>query len=223
MNSVEPTTPSPQPVPTAVIPSPLTPTEPVKPRREGLRSIISIILLLVSAPLIAILLTAFVFQSYEVEGQSMQQTLLNHDRLIVWKVPRSLAKVTGHSYVPRRGDIIVFGRHNVFEGGPTGERQLIKRVIGLPGERVVVHDQKLTVYNDEHPGGFNPDPLFAQALVTYPTTGDTDIKVKTDELFVSGDNRPNSSDSRSFGAISVTDIVGKLLIRVLPIDSAKLF
>src|SRR5882762_2580960 len=72
-----------------------------EPDHEGLKSILSTIAILIIAPLIALTLTAFVFQSYEVDGPSMETTLQNHDRLIVVKVPRTFARITHHSYIPK--------------------------------------------------------------------------------------------------------------------------
>src|SRR5512140_403318 len=73
-----------------------------KAKREGWGSVASTIAVLLIAPLVALLLTAFVFQSYQVDGPSMQTTLYNSDRLIVWKVPKTWSKITGHPYVPNR-------------------------------------------------------------------------------------------------------------------------
>src|SRR5712671_5845014 len=77
------------------------------PSHDGWRSALSTIAILLIAPLVAVLLTAFVFQSYQVDGPSMQTTLQNSDRLIVWKMSRTWARITGHAFVPQRGDIIV--------------------------------------------------------------------------------------------------------------------
>jgi signal peptidase I len=190
---------------------------------EGIRSIISTILLIIIAPLIAILLTAFVFQSYEVDGPSMETTLRNHDRLVVLKVKRSWARLTGHDYIPERGDIVVFDKQGLTEFGGTGERQLIKRIIALPGERVVVHDGQLTVFNKQRPAGFQPDKEADYGSVIPSTSGELDIVVPGGQVFVCGDNRNNSLDSRMFGPVPARDIVGKLSLRVYPFNSAKHF
>ena len=198
-----------------------TPYVPKQPRNWG--GALSTIAILVAAPLIALFLTAFVFQSYEVDGPSMETTLQNRDRLIVWKIPRTLAKITNKAYIPKRDDVVVFVKHGVFEAGGS-DKQLIKRVIGLPGERVVVQDGRITVYNDSHPGGFNPDVGHEYSgNIAAITTGNLDIVVGEDELFVCGDNRTNSLDSRSFGTISSNDVVGKLVIRIFPLQNFKSF
>lgn len=203
----------------------LTPgTEPPKQNRLG--NTLSTIGVLLLAPLIAILLTMFVFQSYQVDGPSMQETLHNNDRLIVWKLPRTWARITGHQYVPKRGDIIIFSQSNLSQYGDAADsKQLVKRVIGLPGDHVVVKDGAITVYNKEHPNGFQPDATLPYGKDgAIPTTSDNvDVTLKDDQLFVSGDNRSNSLDSRIFGPISTDQVIGKLVVRILPLSQAERF
>ena len=197
--------------------------EEITPRGEGLRSIISTILILVAAPLIALSLTAYVFQSYEVEGPSMQTTLDPQDRLIVLKVPRTIARLTNKPYIPDRGDVIIFTKPGTFEFGDNREKQLIKRVIALPGERVVVKDGQVTVYNNEHPTGFQPDKTLPYGQAIGTTTGTKELTVPRNEVYVLGDNRGNSLDSRVFGPVRSDDIVGKLALRILPLSKAQTF
>jgi signal peptidase I len=178
---------------------------------------------LLIAPIVALFLTSFVFQSYQVDGDSMETTLQNNDRLLVWKVPKTWSKITGHTYIPNRGDVVIFAEKEVSDFGRNPDKQLIKRVIGLPGERVVVKDGAVTVYNNEYPDGFQPDATLPYGEVIRDTTGDVDVVVPKDRLYVLGDNRDNSLDSRSFGPISAHDIVGKLIIRVWPVGNMKAF
>lgn len=194
------------------------------PSHEGLKSIITTLVIIVMAPLIALFLTAFVFQSYEVDGASMETTLQNQDRLIVLKVPKTWSKITKHAYIPNRGDVIIFDRNDVTEfDGSTQKRQLVKRVIGLPGERVVVKDGEMKVFNKENPEGFSPDKTLPYGKLIGSTSGDVDVVVPENHLFVSGDNRDNSLDSRIFGPISTDDVVGKLGARIFPFNKFKLF
>lgn len=186
------------------------------------RSIASTFLLFLLAPLIALFIAAFVVQSYQVEGQSMQPTLQDNDRLIVDKWHRSWARITKHNYIPHRGDIIIFNQSGIGYAG-AASKQLIKRVIGLPGERVVVKDGKVTVYNSQFQNGFNPDALGLYLPSTPITAGNVDIRLLDDEIFVLGDNRANSEDSRYFGPVNVEQIVGKLVLRIVPLDKAKRF
>lgn len=200
------------------------PTEPEEKssRHESVKSIFSTVAILIIAPLIALSLTAYVFQSYEVDGPSMETTLQNHDRLIVYKLPKTIARISGHPFVPNRGDIIIFSRQDSFEFGTNQKRQLIKRVIAFPGERVVVKNGLLTVYNKSHPKGFRPDDSTYGKVIT-TTPGDVDLTVPKGQIYVCGDNRPNSLDSRSFGPISTDDIVGKLILRVYPFNKGQAF
>lgn len=196
-------------------------------RRQQIRTVLTTAAILVGAPLVAILLTAFVFQSYEVDGPSMQTTLHNNDRLIVWKLPRTWARITGHQYVPKRGDIVVFvGGQALTAYGQDASRQLIKRVVALPGEKVQVKDGKLTVYNAQHPNGFDPDETLPYGRVigdTEPMNTNGIITLGPNQVFVCGDNRPDSLDSRAFGPINTKQIVGTLAARVLPLSSAERF
>lgn len=195
-----------------------------EPKKESRwRSALSTIGILLVAPLLALTITAFIFQSYEVDGPSMQRTLENHDRLIIWKVSRTWARITKHDYTPKRGDVIVFIKKGLYESDGNKEKQLIKRVMALPGERITVKDGYVTVYNTEHPNGFNPDKTLGYGSVITTTDGNIDVTVPAGEVFVCGDNRGNSLDSRYFGPIPETDIVGKLVARILPLSDAEKF
>ncbi len=196
---------------------------PASPKREGWGSVVSTVAVLLIAPVVALFLTAFVFQSYQVDGPSMQTTLFNSDRLIVWKVPRTWARITHHQYVPKRGDVIIFVENQLSSYGQEPGKQLIKRVIALPGEHLVVKDNKVTVYNKEHPEGFQPDKTLAYGKVIPETSGDIDMVIPKGHIFVMGDNRPDSLDSRAFGPVSTSDIVGKLVLRVWPAGEMKSF
>jgi signal peptidase I len=190
---------------------------------SGVKSVISTILLLAVAPLIAFAITTFALQSYQVDGESMETTLQNNDRLIVNKSSRTLARITGHQYLPNRGDIIIFNQANLPDTAFGETKQLIKRVVGLPGERVVVQNGKITVYNKVHPSGFNPDTFTGYKIAAKITSGDVDVTLNPNQIFVCGDNRPNSEDSRYFGPITTNDIVGKLVLRLLPANKAEKF
>lgn len=224
MDDVQPQPPqpvAPETPPVTPLPDPVTP-DADESSHEGFKSVLSAVGLILLAPILALFLTAFVFQSYEVDGPSMQTTLQNKDRLIVLKVPRTWARITHHNYVPHRADIIIFNHPDV-AGLGLGDKQLIKRVIGLPGDRVVVKDGKLTIYNKEHPNGFSPDATLPYGKVIKETSGEVDLVVPPGEVFVCGDNRANSLDSRYFGTVPVEDIVGKLGLRIYPFNQSHVF
>jgi signal peptidase I len=195
------------------------------PPSRAWREAASTIGILVAAILVAVFIILFVFRSYQVDGPSMQNTLQNNDKLVIWKVPRTWSDITRQDYIPGRGDIIVFNEKGLSEFGQQDSKQLIKRVIGQPGDRVVVKDGKITVYNSAHPGGFDPDktlPYGKNGAIPY-TTGNLSVKLGPHQLFVCGDNRPDSLDSRTFGPIDAKQVVGKLALRVFPIGQAKAF
>jgi signal peptidase I len=183
-------------------------------------SVVSTILLFLLAPILALTITAFAFQSYQVDGESMETALQNNDRLIVNKTPRTIARITHHAYIPHRGDIVIFNQAGLFDS-VSGEKQLIKRVIGLPSERIIVKDGFITVYNKQ--GRINPDNEGLYKITAPTTSGDVDVTLGPNEIFVCGDNRPNSEDSRAFGPVNVNNIVGKLVLRVLPMGKAQSF
>ena len=186
--------------------------------------------LLLIAPLLAILLTTFVFQSYQVSGESMQNTLQNNDRLIVWKGSRTWARLFGGQYVPNRGDIVIVNEQNLTACNQTG-KVIIKRIIGLPGERIVYAHSVYAVYNHDHPEGFNPDTSLPYGsshkangpLLEDANAFDTDTTLKSNQVFVSGDHRANSCDSRYFGAVDTHDIIGKVVMRIFPLSQAEKF
>jgi len=153
----------------------------------------------------------------------METTLKNNDRLLVVKLPRTWARLTKHNYIPNRGDVVIFNHNESSSYEAGGKKQLIKRVIGLPGDRVVVKEGALTVYNQEYPGGFSPDKTLPYGSVITTTPGEVDLLVPEGTVFVSGDNRSNSLDSRYFGPVPANDIVGKLGLRVYPFNQTKVF
>ena len=186
------------------------------------KELISTAGIIAAAIVLAFGLTKFVIQSYQVEGNSMETTLQNNDRLIVNKIPRTLARLGGQAYIPHRGDIIIFDQTGL-NFGTNREKQLIKRVIGLPGERVVVKNGQVSVYNKDQPGGFDPDKSGLYRIASPLTPGNTDVTLSSDEVFVCGDNRANSEDSRYFGPVKAEKIVGKLALRVIPLSKAQRF
>lgn len=166
---------------------------------------------------IVLVLHFFVFQAFHVVGYSMTPTLDQADYLIIDKLDASLtraAKLIGKSgnYYPKRGEIIVFH----YPKDPS--LIFVKRTIALPGDHIIVKDGKVTLINKDHPQGINPD---ATHLVADPVTlGDVDEVVPDGNIFVMGDNRtPNGSfDSRDWGDLPTNLIIGKAVLRLLPLN-----
>ncbi len=200
-----------------------------------LKDILSLVLFVVAVVVGTMVLNAYVFRSYNVVGVSMENTLHDEDRIIVNRLPVTWAHFLGQEYVPERGDIIVFA--NGSASGPLtceapmgqADQYIIKRVIAFPGERVVVKDGKLTVYNDENPEGFSPDEATYVDENNGPkkeSSGEVDMIVPAGEIFVAGDNREGSHsfDSRSgLGTVPYCRIVGPAMVRIYPFDQIRLF
>lgn len=191
--------------------------------RDALNFFTFIILVLIGT----VLINTFIFRSFSVEGHSMDNTLHQGDRLIVNRIPLTVAQIKNQPYVPERGEIIVFKNPRFVEGRK--DEYLVKRVIAFPGERVTIQNGILTVYNDENPEGFQPDDAWRKNDIgpQFPTSGDHIESVVPDNtLFVSGDNRigNNSYDSRSgLGTIPYFDVVGPVSIRIFPFTKMTLF
>lgn len=200
-------------------PQPVISKEP-KRNSDGIKNVIYTVLLFIMAPLFALLMILFVFQSYVVDGSSMEPTLQNGNRVFILKLPKTIDSLRGKTYIPTRHEIIVFKKPS------DPETQLIKRVIGLPGDHVVVRDGKITIYNADNPEGFDPDANTEYAGTLESTSGNVDIIVGENELFVCGDNRApgGSLDSRSgLGLVPVSNIVGRLWIRYFPLSEFKVY
>lgn len=192
-------------------------------RHPVFKDILTILIFLTAVVIGFILINTFVFRSYNVVGPSMESTLYTGDRLVVDRLPVTWAQLRGQSYVPERGQIIVFKNPRFSPGAE--EEYIVKRVIGLPGERVVLKNGSFTVYNDEHPNGFNPDSLNGGEPGS-PTSGEVDKVVPKGEIFVSGDHRTGSFsfDSRNgLGTIPLYDVVGPVAFRIFPFNKIRGF
>lgn len=172
-----------------------------------------------------LLINAFIFRSFTVEGPSMENTMYTGDRLIVNRLPVTASQLQNKPYLPKRGQVIVFKNPN-FNPSVGHEEYVVKRVIAYPGERVVVKDGKVMVYTSDEPQGFDPDPTYNHDEPGQPTSGEIDEVVGEGTLFVMGDHREGnfSCDSRDcMGTIPFFDIIGPVSLRIYPLDRIRTF
>lgn len=195
-------------------------------RHPRLKDTLGVAIFIIFVILGTIFINSFVFRSFNVVGPSMETTMYTGDRLIVDRLPVTWAQLRNKEYVPKRGQVIVF-KNPRFNVG-VGDEYIVKRVIGLPGERVTIKDGHYVVFNDENPTGFDPDDD-NHGEPGSPTSGAADIVVPSGEIFVSGDHRQGnfSFDSRNgsagLGTIPLYDVIGPVGIRIYPFDKMRLF
>lgn len=151
----------------------------------------------------------FLIQPFYVKGASMEPNFYDREYLII-------DEISYRFEAPERGDIVVF-RY------PHDPREyFIKRVIGLPGETVELKDGQVYIHNQEHPDGeLLVEPYINEAIKTYSYTVDK-VNVGADEYYVLGDNRLASKDSRSFGPVNKSFIIGRVFLRGWPFERAGL-
>ncbi len=191
-------------------------------RHPRLKDIGGFVIFVVCVIVGTLLINTFVFRSFSVTGPSMEQTLYTGDRLIVNRLPVTMAHLQNNSYTPKRGQIIVF-KNPLYSPG-SEDMNLVKRVIAFAGERVTVKDGTLTVYNKEHPQGFHPDDSWDGP--GSPTSGDTEVTVPEGSIFVAGDHRQGSYslDSRNgLGTVPLYDVIGPVSLRIWPLTKVQGF
>ena len=240
-NKYTPKRPNPKQLNTPLVETKFEAGNPVAKREMPiwLKDLVNLLIFFVAVLSIAWLINRFVFQSFNVVGPSMEPTLdgeITHDRLIVNRLPVSLAAIQGKQYMPSRGDIIVF-KNPTHDGTMQSDEYIVKRVVGLPGERIAIKKCVLKVYNENHPKGYNPYPDFRNIPkldgdINTCVSGDgTNVRVPAGHLFVVGDHRIGnySMDSRdgnnraSLGTIPIGDVIGPVTMRIWPFSKFKVY
>lgn len=194
-------------------------------RHPRLSDGLSLVIFVIGVAIGTVLLNAFVFQTFNVEGASMETTMYTGDRLIVNRLPVTMSKLQNKNYTPKRGQIIVFKNPN-YNASLGKDEYIVKRVIAFAGERVTVKNGTTTVYNKESPNGFNPDSTVNKNEPGQPTSGNVDTVVPKGTIFVMGDHRQGnySCDSRNcMGSIPLYDIVGPVGLRIFPFTKIRGF
>ena len=182
--------------------------DPEARRRQQIRAVWEWVAVVAVAIVAALLIRVFLFQQYYIDGPSMQTTLMPEDRVLVNKLSYRLHDVN-------RGDVIVFARLT----GVDNHDDLIKRVIGLPGESLEVRSCEVFIDGRRLQEPYlNPE----QTAAVEPSSrcgSHTDIApqiVPDDMVFVMGDNRVQSFDSRDFGPIDIDEIRGRAFVVIWP-------
>jgi|GEM_PF-3032368 len=144
-------------------------------------------------------------KAYTVDGSSMAPTLNNGEGVLVANYNILNTKLLNNSVTIN--DLVVF--NTTIMGRPS---TLIKRVVAVGGQRVVIANNRLSVYDSVHPNGF--DPTIAYEPNGEVTTGSVDIVVPNENVYVLGDNRSNSLDSRVLGPIAESALIGKVIGKI---------
>ncbi|MEX0877232.1 MAG: signal peptidase I [Candidatus Spechtbacterales bacterium] len=144
----------------------------------------------------------FVVQPFFVRGASMEPTYQQGDYLLVDEISYRFSE-------PKRGEVIIFR----FPGNPS--QFYIKRIIGLPGETVIVNDGGVTVVSDDNPDGLTLEEDYIRNI---NTDGTLEVELNGNEYFVMGDNRLASYDSRRWGPLAENFIIGKVFVRAWPFE-----
>ena len=164
--------------------------------------IFEVLQIAVLAVLAIAVIRVFIIKPFIVQGASMEPNFHDKDYLIV-------DEISYHLRDAKRGEVVVFHPPN-----QSRAQFYIKRVIGLPGEKVEIIDGEIWIYNDQYPNGIQ---LHEDYIHEY-TQGRVSITVGLDEYFLLGDNRDSSLDSRNFGPVPMVNVIGKVLVRGLPLS-----
>ncbi|PIU99253.1 signal peptidase I [Candidatus Wolfebacteria bacterium CG03_land_8_20_14_0_80_36_15] len=152
----------------------------------------------------------FLVQPFVVSGRSMEPNFAHGDYLLT-------DEISYRYRTPQRGEVVVFR-------SPTDNKSFfIKRIIGLPNEKIVINDNKITIFNEESPEGIVLDEPYTNLVFSSAPVniGNLEISLKNEEYFVLGDNRLESFDSRAWGPLQKSAIVGLVRLRLWPISKVK--
>ena len=182
---------------------------------QGLQLIREWVTVLVVALVIAITVRSLVLQQFYISGPSMETTMFQDNRVLVNKLSYRLHDIY-------RGDVVVFDRVTV-DGEVVQHDDLIKRVIGLGGETISIKESQVFIDGKLLPEPYLNDYDLAQSSLDdrcrVPVMEET--LIAEDHLFVMGDNRPQSFDSRMFGSIEQNLVVGRAFVIIWPFGAAK--
>ncbi|MEK7147048.1 MAG: signal peptidase I [Patescibacteria group bacterium] len=170
----------------------------------SLWEILEVILIAVAT---VFLIRSFLVQPFLVSGASMEPSFYDNDYLLI-------DEITYRFRGPERGEVVVFK-------SPTSNTYFIKRLVGLPGERITVRNGEVLIYQNAASQSFVLNEDYLEPDIK--TFGDFDIKLKEGQYFVLGDNRNFSFDSRSWGSLEGNKIVGLVRLRLWPLNKVMAF
>ncbi|MCF7820040.1 MAG: signal peptidase I [Candidatus Pacebacteria bacterium] len=178
--------------------------------KNALKFIFETLKIVVISLAIIIPIRYFLIQPFYVKGASMEPNFHDFEYLIIDEISYRFEE-------PKRGEVIVFRYPN------NPQEYFIKRVIGLPGETVEIKGGRVYIINSENPKGFLlQEPYLSEESNTYSLREDT-LVLSEDEYYVLGDNRTASKDSRTFGAVNKSFIIGRVWLRGWPLDRMQVF
>ena len=152
----------------------------------------------------------FLIQPFYVKGASMEPNFHDHEYLIVDEISYRFND-------PKRGDIVVFR----YPKDP--QEYFIKRIIALPNEKIKFEDGEIIIYNEENNSGINLEEDYLRGGLKTYSSGQDFFELGDREYFVMGDNRNSSKDSRSFGPVDRSYVIGKVLLRGWPFNKMGFF
>jgi signal peptidase I len=182
---------------------------------KGAQIIREWVTVLVVALVIAITVRTLILQQFYISGPSMEATMFQDNRVLVNKLSYRLHDI-------RRGDVVVFDRVTV-DGEIVQHDDLIKRVIALSGEKISIKDCKVFINGELLSESYLNEFDLAQTVLEdrcrVPVM--EEMTIPQNQLFVMGDNRPQSFDSRMFGPIEQALVVGRAFVIIWPLDATK--
>lgn len=158
-----------------------------------------------------ILIRTYLVQPFLVWGSSMAPNFSSGDYILIDELSLRFREI-------ERGEVVVF------KSPMDSYTYFIKRVIGLPGERILINDNKITIFNESYPNGLIiKEPYLSYQNKTINFGKDIDVILDNDEYFVLGDNRQYSYDSRAWGPVKKENIIGIARVRLWPIKAFSVF
>ncbi|HEY4524004.1 MAG TPA: signal peptidase I [Candidatus Paceibacterota bacterium] len=176
--------------------------------KNFLVSLFEILEIVAIAMVTVFLVRAFLLQPFLVNGASMEPNFSSGDYLLI-------DELTYRLRAPERGEVIVFR----YPGDET--TFYIKRVIGLPGERLKLSKDGIIIFNKEYPDGFTLDEAYIKT--NNSEYGDREFILTNSQYFVMGDNRVHSFDSRNWGPMDKKELIGLVRLRLWPVPKISIF